>query len=146
MITLLANNLIADDNPEDLKTAIESIGVKLGRAFIAEDYETMLLYFTDDVIWMPNFHEMITGKKAMKKELEEAREPNVKIHSINSTIIDIWSCGDLIYEMGTYSLIATTPNMSRPVADIGKYFHVWQKQYDGSYKIKFAISNTDIKP
>lgn len=146
IFTLLTYNLIAGDNQEDLKATIESINAKLNKAMLEGDFETMLAYHIDDVVCMPNYTEMIKGKKALKKYMEEDRKSGIKFSSFSSTIMDIWSCGDLVYEMGTYGMSIIIPDMSRPFADKGKYFTVWQKQSDGSYKVKFTIWNTDEYP
>jgi len=38
------------------------------------------------------------------------------------------------------------PQMSEPMHDVGKYVTVWQKQIDGSLKIKVETWNTDANP
>ena len=101
-------------------------------------------YYADDAIVMPNNYRMLEGKEALREHMLETQK-QVDFHSFNNTILDIWSCGDLVYEMGTYGLSVSVPGLDVPVADTGKYFTIWQKQDDGSYKTTFSIWNTDVK-
>ena len=116
------------------------------KATIAGDVETIFSFYTDDIISMPNYSEMIKGKEALKKNDEEMRKAGFQIHSMNFTILDIWSCSDLVYEIGKYGISLTLPGMPQPVADNGKYLTIWQKQSDGSLKIKIEMWNTDVNP
>jgi len=38
------------------------------------------------------------------------------------------------------------PNMDKPMDDYGKYLTVWEKQKDGSLKIKIETWNSDVDP
>ncbi len=143
-LIFLTGTIIAAESKEELKIKIESINDMVNKAQIEQDFETILKYYTDDVICMPNFNEMFQGIEAMREDLEKIRDSGFKFHSFNTTILDVWSCGDLVYEMGTYGWSGSTPEMPRPIAENGKYFAIWEKQSDGSYKVNFTIWNTDI--
>ena len=117
---------------------------ELKQAVIGDDKEVTSLYLHDDVLMMPNFHETIRGKDAWIKLEEEAREKGRKIKSINYITEDVWECGDLIYEIGKFGMSVTHPDLKQPFANHGKYFTVWEKQKDGSLKVKIVIWNTDL--
>jgi len=146
IVTLLCSQLVAQDDLGKLKKQIEGMGDKLVKATIAGDVETIFSFYTDDIISMPNYGEMIKGKEALKKNDEEMRKAGFEIHSMNFTILDIWSCSDLVYEIGKYGISLTLPGVPQPVADNGKYLTIWQKQSDGSLKIKIEMWNTDVNP
>jgi hypothetical protein len=65
------------------------------------------------------------------------------VQSANFTTVDLWMCGDLIYEVGKYGMSTIIPGLSHPYADHGKYLSIWEKQDDGSLKVKMLIWNTD---
>jgi ketosteroid isomerase-like protein len=51
-----------------------------------------------------------------------------------------------VYEIGKYGISLTLPGTQHPLADNGKYMTIWEKQPDGSLKIKLDIWNTDMNP
>jgi len=138
--------LFAEDDLKELRKTIESINDKITKAIIEEDVETVFSFYTDDVISMPNYDAMIKGKEALRKHDEGMRKAGFKIHSLNATILDLWVCGDLAYEVGKFGISLTVPGIPHPVADSGKYMTIWRKQSDGSYKVKAEIWNTDTNP
>ena len=146
LLLLLTNILLANDDPNDLRQIIGAINEKMNRAFVEGDNATTLSYHADDTIGMSDFKPMIKGKKALKRQMEMDRKRGGKVHSVSSTIGDIWSCGDMVYERGTFGLSVTMPVMSHPYAFYGSYFTIWQQQSDESYKIKLNIWNLDFNP
>jgi hypothetical protein len=40
----------------------------------------------------------------------------------------------------------TMPNMPAPMEDHGKYLTVWEKQKDGSLKVKVETGNSEVDP
>jgi ketosteroid isomerase-like protein len=52
--------------------------------------------------------------------------------------------GNLITEIGTYKISMSMPNMDNPIDDHGKYLTIWEKQKDGSLKVKVEIWNSDV--
>jgi ketosteroid isomerase-like protein len=54
--------------------------------------------------------------------------------------------GNLIHEIGTYKINASMPGMEKPIDDHGKYLTVWEKQKDGSLKVKIEMWNSDVDP
>jgi ketosteroid isomerase-like protein len=143
---IISTQVFAGDDLDKLKTTIKEINDKLIEASIKGDIETMISCYTDDVIYMQNYGEMLKGKAAIKKSEEESKNAGLKIHSMTFTTLEVWACGDLVYEIGTYELSLTLPGMDQPVPDNGKYLTVWQKQDDDSLKIKIEIWNTNMNP
>ena len=52
----------------------------------------------------------------------------------------------MMNEIGTFKMNASMPNFDKPIDDHGKYLTVWEKQKDGSLKIKIEIWNSDVDP
>jgi ketosteroid isomerase-like protein len=130
----------------DVKELIESTGEKMSRAVIAGDFEMVLSFFTEDMIVDPIFQPVIKGKKAYWDEVKKMEEKGIRYQSLTGTPVDIWACGDRIYDRGTFGMSLITRESSQPVAFYGSYFQIWQKQSDGSYKIQYMISNLDFNP
>lgn len=77
---------------------------------------------------------------------DDSQQLKNKIQQIGNETVQAYLVGDLVWEIGTYSVTLSLPGMSQPVTDIGKYLTIWQKQNDGTFKIKLEIWNTDINP
>jgi ketosteroid isomerase-like protein len=131
---------------DEIKKLVESVGDNINKAVLAGDYETLLSHFADDVIVDPIFQPPIKGKKAYREEIKKMKELGVKYQSMNGTPTDIWECGGMIYEMGTFGMSMVTRESPQPKAYYGSYFQIWQKQADGIYKIKYMTSNLDYYP
>jgi ketosteroid isomerase-like protein len=146
LVAFVCSPLLADDDIAELKEKIEATSAEIIKATLAGDVETEYSYYTDDLLYMPNYAPMVKGKEAVKKQGQEMQEAGYKFHSMDFTTLDVWTCGDLVYEIGTYGVSLTIPEMPMPMADNGKYLTIWEKGEDGSLKIKIEIWNTDVNP
>jgi len=136
----------SQDDSQQLKNKIQQIGNETVQAYLAGNLDLLYSYYTDDAIQMPIYDKMIKGKQAIKQREVEARKAGAKVDTLYHWTLEVWSCGDLVWEIGAYGVTLTLPGMSNPVTDIGKYLTIWQKQNDGTFKIKLEIWNTDINP
>ncbi|OGB68195.1 MAG: hypothetical protein A2Y94_01605 [Caldithrix sp. RBG_13_44_9] len=130
----------------DVKELIEATGEKINRAVLAGDYETVLSFFTDDIIVDPIFQPVIKSKKAYREEIKKLEEKGIKYQSISGTPTEIWECDGKIYDRGTFGMSMITRESPHPIAFYGSYFQIWQKESDGSYKLTYMISNLDFNP
>jgi ketosteroid isomerase-like protein len=144
IIFLSYSNIFAQE--DEVRKFIESIEDDFSKAALKGDYETILSYFADDVIVVPIFQPPIKGKKAYREELNKLKKQGVKYQSISGIIADIWECGNMVYETGTFAMSLIRKESARPEAYYGSYFQIWQKQSDESYKLKYMISNLDFNP
>lgn len=110
------------------------------------DYEKTLQFYTEDCISMPSYHTMIKGKEELKAYNEEIKKSGMKFLSMEFERFELYTCGDLVYEMGTYTMSMKIPAMAQPYKDIGKYITIYEMQDDGSLKIKVETWNSDINP
>ena len=137
---------MAQDDLQVLRQKIRSIRLEMVEAQIAGDLEVGWSFYTSDIVAMPNYEEMIRGKKAYQVKELEWKQAGIKFHALNHTITDLWTSGDMVIEVGNFGVSMTLPNFSRPLSDRGKYMTVWQRQPDGSLKMKIDIWNTDVFP
>jgi len=147
ILFLLSTTLCySQDDSQQLKNKIQQIGNETVQAYLAGDLDLLYSYYTDDAIQMPIYDKMIKGKGAIKQREIEARKAGAKVDTLYHRTLEVGSCGDLVWEIGAYSVTLSLPGMPNPVTDIGKYLTIWQKQGDGTFKIKLEIWNTDINP
>jgi len=150
LILIIACSIIAsvslsaqDTNFQSLKAKIDSANEIIDEASLKQDFETISTYYTDDVIILPNNEPIIQGKKAFIDNEKIAAKKGIKILDIKSTLIDIFSSGDLIHEIGAYEITLEIPGVPYHIIDKGKYLVIWQLQDDGNLKIKLETWNND---
>ena len=142
----IALNVMAQNN--DMSTVrmnLEKMNKDYDKAFMSKDYETMNSFFTDDAISLPSYSPMIKGKQAIL-ESDKKMDMGTKYNSFTTTPTDVYGSNDLVCEIGTYEINFTVPNQTKAMTDKGKYVNIWQKQSDGSLKIKTEIWNSDVNP
>lgn len=125
---------------------IQKINNEMSQALVAGNSEKSMSYYASDAISMPNGSPMVEGIDAIRKSNEDMMQSGMKINSFVFTTKQVKTCGNMITEIGTYKGSFTGPNMQQPVEDHGKYLTIWEKQPDGSLKIKAEIWNTDTRP
>ena len=141
---LISTNLFSQDG--DLKKAIEEMNSTMCKAILSGDMATSLSFYADDAISLPSYEPMLKGKAAIEAASKKNHEAGFKINAITLNTMDVWSGGDLAYEIGTYTINMTIPGMPNAMDDKGKYLTVWQKQTDNSWKIKAETWNSDNNP
>jgi ketosteroid isomerase-like protein len=133
-------------DPAELRKAIETASADLIKATIADDWETVFAYYTDDALSMPNYDGMLEGKPAIMDYYQGMRANGVQFESMDFAPRDLWACDDHVYETGTFEISLRVPGMVDSVTDQGKYVTVWRKDAAGDLKIKAEIWNTDQNP
>lgn len=148
VILLLQNAclLLGREAKEYLEATVDDIGNKVEKCFLSGNIDAMLQYYCDDVISMPNFHPMIKGKAALKRQTEAILAVGMKFQLLESTPIDVHESGDIVYEVGTFRQSILMPGVDEPLDQIGKYVNIWRRQPDGTLKIAVEIYNSDTDP
>ena len=136
----------AQDLSVEKSQKLEEIGILLEKAMIDSDYETIIEYYTDDVIIMPGFNPAIKGINALKNAFEKNKKKGIMYHSFTATAEKRWGRGNEIFEYGTFGMAISSKETSQPKAYYGSYFQIWQEYEDGSLKIKYNIWNLDFNP
>ena len=134
------------DTSKTLRSMVEKINDVLDKAMLEGDYETLLKYYTEDIIVSPGMNPTVRGKEALKEAYEKNRKKELKFHSFSGTIEDLWDCGEKVYERGKFGMSMTYKDRPKPLAYYGSYFTIWQKMNDDSLKIKYVIWNLDFNP
>lgn len=130
----------------ELKTKIEKLNREMAAAMIAGDNAKSISFYTDDAISLPDHGKMVEGKVAMKAANDEMMKTGMKITSFETTTAKVMSSGKMVTEIGHYKMSITMPGKSDAITDSGKYLTIWEKQSDGSLKVKVEMWNTDTNP
>jgi len=144
--TMAVIHVYSQTENKKLIDELNLLNSKMIRANISGDMDTLASLYVDDIIYMPNWAPMVKGLDTMMEKNKESEEAGFKMKSMNLDIMEVFECGDLVIEVGEYSISLTVPNMPQPVADNGKYVTIWERQKDKSRKIKIETWNTDINP
>jgi ketosteroid isomerase-like protein len=141
---LLTANVAHSQSSSDYKAKIESINKDMTKNMLEGNTEKLLSLYTDDAISMPSYHPMEDGIAAIRKASEDMAKSGVKYTSFTPTTLKVLVNGNQITEIGTYKVTLTVPNMDKPIEDHGKYLTIWEKQKDGSLKVKVETWNSDV--
>lgn len=136
----------AQDDNSELKQTLNEMNKKIAKAYMAHDIEAMLSFYADDAISLPSYAPMMAGKDAIKSGMEMEQNSNFKVTDFKLANTNVITNGDLVCDIGTYEMTMEMENMDKPYTDNGKYLTVYEKQSDGSLKIKAEIWNSNINP
>ncbi len=146
LILVFASYGLGAQNTEELKSKIVKINKEMQQAMMSGTSTVGLAYYTADAVSMPNYGKMAKGIEAIKKSNEEMMASGMKINSFETSTNTVDASGKLVTELGTYKMSFSMPGSDAVLEDVGKYLTVWEKQSDGSLKIKVEIWNTDNYP
>lgn len=107
-------------------------------AFQAEDWTSLASYYAEDAVRMPPDEPAHQGHEVIIARLEEL--PPVTGFSLTPQAIE--GDGDLAYARGTFTLDLAPPD-GDPIAMVGKWQAVYERQADGSWLCVSDIWNTD---
>lgn len=125
---------------------IEQLNREMAQNMIQGNFDKTLDLYTQDAISLPANEPMREGLDAIRKGYEEMSTAGVKINSFEPKTTKLLTDGNLITEIGTYKMNITIPGSGQPIDDHGKYLNIWEKQSDGTLKIKVETWNSDVNP
>lgn len=143
---LVSFNISAQTVTSQDKQMIEDINKELEKYMVSGDYKGALKFYSEDAISLPSYRQMLRGKEAIEKQSMEDQQSGMKITAFDLETSEVFGSGNLLYEVGTYKITMEGPNMKDPQNDHGKYLTVYEKEDDGSLKIKAETWNTDMNP
>lgn len=146
IVVFLTANIAFSQSESEYKSKIEAMNKEMVKDMLAGNTAKILTNYTEDAISLPSYQPMAQGLAAIKKSSEEMAKSGVKFTSFTPTIVKVLVNGNHITEIGTYKISMTMPNMNAPMDDHGKYLTVWEKQKDGSLKVKIETWNSDVDP
>lgn len=133
-------------SPAEYKSKIEALNKEMVKNMLAGNTEKLLSIYTNDAISLPSYEPIHDGLPAIKKASEDLAKTGVKFTSFEPTTLKVLVNGNMITEVGTYKVTISMPGMDKPVDDHGKYLTIWEKQSDGSLKVKIETWNSDVNP
>lgn len=134
----------AQQSARDYQAQIEELNKQMAESVIKGEFNENL--YTEDAISLPSFEPMLEGKAEIRKATEDMAKTGMKVSEFEPTIVKVIPEGNLITEIGTYRIKFTMPGMEEPMEDKGKYLTIWEKQKDGSLKVKVETWNSDVNP
>lgn len=127
----------------EFKQMIEKNNKMIGDAMKAGNVDKVMAMYTEDAVQLPNNSKMLNGKAEIRKDQEEMVKEGWKVKEYNTNVQSVESQGDIVTEIGTYSMAVQKEGMPEMVRREGKYVCVWEKQADGTLKLKTEIWNHD---
>lgn len=146
IILFVSSSVAIAQSDAELKAKIEKLNVEMGKAMVSGDTDKSLSFYAKDVISLPSYEPMLNGIDAVKKSNEEMKKAGWKVTGFKVNTFSVTSCNNLIVEIGTYEISFTMKDMDQPMTDVGKYLTIWEKQKDGSLKVKIETWNSDKYP
>ncbi len=134
-----------EDDEADLEARLEQIGDTIERAMLAGDYDEVLRHFTEDAILDPGLSPALHGREAIRAQYRKIKATGLRYNSFSSRIEEVWTCGDRVYERGTFGLSIEAPQLPRPEAYSGGYFEIWRRS-GTDLEIEYMIWNLDHDP
>ncbi len=124
-----------------VRKAIEEQEHKFVEAVLQGDAVAAAALFTEDTFLLPPNSEMIQGKQATEAFWKTAWT-QMKIAEFDITTEDLYGSGDVVYEVGKYTLKFQLEGQES-LEDKGKYVLIWKKVADGTWKRHVDIWNSD---
>ena len=143
---LFTANVALSQSASEYKAKIESLNKDMAKNMLEGNTEKLLSIYTADAISLPSYQPIQEGIAAIRKASEEMAKTGVKYTLFVPTILKVTVNGNLITEIGTYKIGFLVPNTDKPFEDHGKYLTIWEKQKDGSLKVKVETWNSDVDP
>jgi ketosteroid isomerase-like protein len=142
----ISANAVYSQSVSDYKMKIEKMNKEMAKYMVEGNSEKSLSMYTADAISLPSYEPMHEGIAAIRKANEEMMKSGWKCTSFEPTVLKVMPNGNMITEIGTYKISMTMPGNAKTMDDHGKYLTMWEKQNDGSLKIKVETWNSDVNP
>jgi ketosteroid isomerase-like protein len=145
-VVLFTTSIAFSQSTSEFKTKIEALNKEMSKNMVAGNSEKSLSLYTDDAISLPSYEPIHDGIAAIRKANDDMVKSGWKCISFEPTTLKVIPNGNMITEIGTYKISGSMPGMDKPMDDHGKYVTIWEKQKDGSLKIKVETWNSDVDP
>jgi ketosteroid isomerase-like protein len=146
IIVFITANSAFSQTSAQYKTKIEKINQDMTKYMLEGNVEKNLSLYTADAISMPSYEPMHEGIATIRKANEEMTKSGMKVTAFEPVTLKVLVNGNMITEIGTYKISMSMPGMEKSMDDHGKYLTIWEKQKDGSLKVKIETWNTDVNP
>jgi ketosteroid isomerase-like protein len=129
-------------DPQASAAAVRTANVAWAKRGAARDVEGVISYYADNAVVMPPNVAMAMDKAAERKAWADILVPGADV-SWTSGKVEAAQSGELVYDVGVYTVITKASKGKAQTTDGGKYLAVWKKQADGSWKVAAATWNSD---
>jgi uncharacterized protein (TIGR02246 family) len=123
---------------EDVRKAIEQANARFVAAFKAGDAATIASLYTETAKMLPPDATEVVGREAIQMIWQGAISDGVKDLTLKA--IDVEACGDLAYEVGSFSIQVPAENNSMATAG-GNYLVIWKRDADGRWRLHIDTWN-----
>ena len=138
---------IAEENPvakkpdaAKMKADMQALETAWATADNSRDVNAVAAFYAEDAVSLPTNKPMLSGKTAIRKELEETIAKRPAGSTISYEVIDAFGTNEFVTEVG----IITNKDSTGKVVYTGKYMAVWELR-DGKYTCIRYIYNDDVK-
>ena len=131
------------DTEADIE-AIKSLLEEFDAALNAGDLDGLMSCFTEDAVRMPPNMPALVGKEAIRDMFQSRFEQYTT--EVHNTAEEVIVCGDWVFVRGTHTVTFTLKVGGESIRDNGKSITIWQRQFDGSWKLHRGIYNSDLPP
>jgi ketosteroid isomerase-like protein len=145
-VLVFTAGIVFSQTSMEYKSKIEKLNKEMAQNMIQGYTEKNLSMYTKDAISMPSYEPIHEGIDAIKEASEKMEKSGWKCTSFEPTTLKVVPNGNMITEIGTYKISMTMPGMDKPMDDQGKYLTIWEKQKNGSLKVKVETWNSDLDP
>jgi ketosteroid isomerase-like protein len=142
VLLVTAGAMLAQTNQQELD-AIRAADAAWLNVYAAKDLAKSVAFCDEQGSMLAPNAPIAIGKDAIAKAIaSDFANDNITWHANK---VGVARSGDLGYTSGTYE--DTFKDASgKIVPDKGKYLTVWKKEADGSWKVLFDMSNSDLPP
>ena len=129
-----------EDKMVAIKAEIIAIEKSWDTYFNSGDLDNLLNLYADDAIRLPNNQTIISGKEAIKKEMEIEQTNLKKGYTNTSETTDVFGDENTVTEVGK----TIRKDASGKVKSTGKYMTIWKK-VNGKFVTAREMWNDDVK-
>jgi uncharacterized protein (TIGR02246 family) len=123
---------------EDVRQAIEQVNARFVEAFQAGDAATIASLYTQSAKMLPPDATEVVGREAIQELWQGAIDDGVKDLTLEA--VDVEACGDLAYEVGSFSIQVPAENNAMATAG-GNYLVIWKRGADGRWRLHIDTWN-----
>jgi len=144
LVLISCTQLFGPKPPEPgmVRQVIENAATQVEAAIKQGDAASLAAFYAIDAKLLPPGAPMVAGRPGIQAFWQSFIDSTTS-HELMLEILQIDSKGDLAYEMGTYIFKFQLKNQTQMVTEIGKYVTIWERQFDGSWKIIVDTWNTN---
>ena len=117
----------------EARQAIDKGNAQWIDAWDKADASLIAALFAEDGVLLGRNGKLFKGPKEIFERQKKVMEAAGKGVKATVTTVDLWLDGETAYETGKYSY--NYQEKGKPVTEDGRYFTMWKRQSDGSWKI-----------